>query len=84
MKIAVIAMINKVIAAAGAAITGIFIFLPQSPFLWVESIDSEVLEAINWLFPITAMISHLQLYVTAVAIYYVLRIALRWLKAAGG
>jgi hypothetical protein len=84
MKVAVIAMINKIISAAGAAITGIFILLPQSPFLWVESIDSEVLEAINWLFPIPAMISHLQLYVTAVAIYYALRIALRWLKAAGG
>ncbi len=84
MKIAVIAMINKVIAAAGAAITGIFIILPNSPFLWVEEIDSEVLEAINWILPISAMISHIQLYVVAVAIYYALRIALRWLKAAGG
>ena len=84
MKFAVIAMINKVIAAAGAAITGIFIFLPNSPFLWVEEIDSEVLEAINWILPVSAMISHIQLYVVAVAIYYALRIALRWLKAAGG
>lgn len=84
MKVAVIAMINKVISAAGAAITGIFILLPQSPFLWIEEIDSEVLEAINWIIPVSAMISHIQLYVTAVAIYYALRIALRWLKAAGG
>lgn len=84
MQVAIISIINRVIEAAGSAISAIFIFLPDSPFLWVEEIDSEVLEAINWIIPISAMISHIQLYVTAVAIYYVLRIALRWLKAAGG
>jgi len=83
MKVAIISIINRVIEAAGSAITAIFILLPNSPFLWVEEIDSEVLEAINWIIPVSAMISHIQLYVVAVAIYYVLRIALRWLKAAG-
>ncbi|NLB89759.1 MAG: hypothetical protein GX786_00860 [Clostridiales bacterium] len=84
MKVAIISIINRVIEAAGSAISAIFILLPNSPFLWVEEIDSEVLEAINWILPISAMISHIQLYVVAVAIYYALRIALRWLKAAGG
>ncbi len=84
MQVAIISIINRVIEAVGSAISAIFIFLPNSPFLWVEEIDSEVLEAINWVIPVSAMISHIQLYVTAVAIYYVLRIALRWLKAAGG
>lgn len=84
MKVAIISIINRVIEAAGSAISAIFILLPNSPFLWIEGIDSEVLEAINWIIPISAMISHIQLYVVAVAIYYALRIALRWLKAAGG
>jgi len=84
MQVAIISIINRVIEAAGSAISAIFALLPNSPFLWVEEIDSEVLEAINWIIPISAMISHIQLYVTAVAIYYALRIALRWLKAAGG
>lgn len=84
MKVGVIFLINKVIEAAGLAISGIFLLLPSSPFLWVEELDSEVLGAINWVIPVSAMISHIQLYVTAVAVYYVLRIALRWLKAAGG
>jgi hypothetical protein len=84
MQVGIISIINRVIEAVGSAISAIFIFLPDSPFLWVEEIDSEVLEAINWVIPVSAMISHIQLYVTAVAIYYVLRIALRWLKAAGG
>lgn len=84
MKVAIISIINRVIEAVGSAISAIFMLLPNSPFLWVEEIDSEILEAINWIIPVSAMISHIQLYVTAVAIYYVLRIALRWLKAAGG
>ena len=83
MQAAIISIINRVIEAAGSAISAIFMLLPNSPFLWVEEIESEVIEAINWIIPVSAMISHIQLYVTAVAIYYVLRIALRWLKAAG-
>lgn len=83
MQVAIISIINRVIEAVGSAISAIFILLPNSPFLWVEEIDSEVLEAINWIIPVSAMISHIQLYVVAVAIYYALRIALRWLKAAG-
>jgi hypothetical protein len=83
MQVAIISLINKVIDAVGTAISAIFSILPSSPFLWVEQIDSVVLEAINWILPVSAMVSHMQLYVTAVAIYYVLRIAMRWLKAAG-
>lgn len=84
MQIAIIALINKVIAAVGVVITALLLLLPDSPFMWFETIESSVLEAINWIIPVNAMVSHMQLYVMAVAIYYVLRIALRWAKAAGG
>lgn len=84
MKIAIIALINKVIEAAGAAITAIFLLLPESPFIYVMNLDAEWLKAINWLLPIGGFIAHMELFITAVAIYYVLRIALRWLKAAEG
>lgn len=84
ISIAIIRMFNRLIAAIGSSLTAILSILPESPFLWVDQIDSMVLEVINWVFPVNAMISHLQLYVTAVAIYYAIRIALRWAKAAGG
>lgn len=84
MQIAIIALINKVIAAVGVAITAILMLLPDSPFIWIEKLESTVLSAINWIIPVSAMVSHLQLYVIAVAIYYALRVALRWAKAAGG
>lgn len=80
----VIRTINIVIEKLADAIELLFMLLPESPFLWVQEIDSIVLDVINYVFPIPAMISHLQLYVMAVAIYYALRIALRWAKAAGG
>lgn len=80
----VIRTINIVIEKLADAIELLFMLLPESPFLWVQEIDNIVLDVINYVFPIPAMISHLQLYVMAVGIYYALRIALRWAKAAGG
>lgn len=84
MQVAIITLINKVIAAVGVVITAILMLLPDSPFLWMESLDSTVLSAINYIIPIPAIVSHLQVYVLAVALYYAIRIALRWAKAAGG
>jgi hypothetical protein len=84
VQIAIIRLINIVIEKIGHAIELLLALLPDSPFLWVERIDSKVLDAINYVIPIPAIISHLQVYVMAVALYYAIRIALRWAKAAGG
>ena len=84
MQIAIIRLINIVIEKLGHAIELLLSLLPESPFLWLESLDSIVLSAINYIIPVSAMVSHLQVYVIAVAIYYAIRIALRWAKAAGG
>ncbi len=84
MQIAIIRLINIVIEKIGHAIELLLSLLPDSPFLWVERIDSKVLDVINYVIPIPAIISHLQVYVLAVALYYAIRIALRWVKAAGG
>lgn len=84
MQIAIIRLINIVIEKLGHAIELLLSLLPDSPFLWVERLDSTVLDAINYVIPIPAIISHIQVYVMAVALYYAIRIALRWAKAAGG
>ena len=84
MQIAIIRLLNIVIEKLGHAIELLLLLLPESPFLWVERLDSTVLDAINYIIPIPAIISHLQVYVMAVALYYAIRIALRWVKAAGG
>lgn len=79
----IISLLNKVIAAVGSVLGGILSLLPDSPFLWVQSIDSEVLNAINWIFPVGTIITHLEAYVVAVAAYYAIRLVLKWLKVAG-
>lgn len=84
MLIAIISLFNRLIAAIGASLSAILSVLPDSPFSWLEEIDNTVLQAINWVIPVNAMVSHLQIYVLAVAVYYAIRIILRWAKAAGG
>ena len=80
----VIDSINLVISALANVITMLFSLLPNSPFTWSSNIDTEWLNAINWIFPISTAVSHLELYTLAVGVYYFLRIALRWTKAASG
>ncbi len=79
-----VATINYIIELLGNALVILFKLLPDSPFTYIAEIDNTLLNAINWLFPIEMMISHLSLFVVAVALYYVIRIPLRWIKAAGG
>lgn len=56
-------------------------FLPLSPFrdyiIDLEGIDFGWL---NWIFPIQAMMHVAGLWLTAIAIFYVYQIILRWLK----
>lgn len=80
MQIAIIAMINKVIEAFGEAITALFILLPDSPFIYILDLTGEWIGYINFFIPIAGMIAHMELFLTAVAIYYVLRIPLRFVK----
>lgn len=79
-----IGIINAIIEQLGQIIAFLLNLLPNSPFTWDITGANEILAAINWLFPIQAAVIHLQFFVFAVAVYYGLRIALRWAKAAGG
>lgn len=81
MQIAIIRMINVVIEKVGVMLTALLAALPDSPFLFDQDIDVTWVSYINYFFPVDDVLVHLTLFVTAVAIYYVLRIALRWAKA---
>lgn len=54
--------------------------LPKSPFTFLEANPQvkEVLEFLNWFFPIDTMIAMTEAWLTAIAIYYVLQAILRW------
>lgn len=76
----IIRIINIVIEKVGQALQMILMILPDSPFIYVMNLESEWLGYINYFFPFTAAIAHLELFLLAVALYYVIRIALRWVK----
>lgn len=77
----VIRWINIIIEKAADAIQFLLLLLPDSPFIYIMNLESEWLGYINYFFPVCGAIAHLELFVLAVAIYYVIRIALRWVKA---
>lgn len=80
-----IGILNAIIAGVGNVLMVFINFLPTSPFLFLENIQvtSDLLNYVNYLFPVSTMISHLQIFVTAVAVYYLYRVVLKWLKVAG-
>ena len=77
----IITIINTLIAKVGAVITLLFALLPDSPFIYVMNLESDWIGYINYFLPMAPMVAHIELFLVAVAIYYVIRIALRWAKA---
>jgi len=64
-------------------LSALFSILPDSPFAALSKVDGvdEILGIINFFIPINYMISVLQLWLIAVAGYYIWQLALRWAKA---
>lgn len=76
-------LINSFLDLLGSAATSLLLLLPNSPFQWDLTGSSTILKWIFWLFPVAGIITSINLYVTAVALYYVIRVALRWIKVVG-
>lgn len=59
--------------------------LPDSPFAFLRDFgNSEIgewLGWLNWFIPVTSFVSILAAWCSAIAIYYVIQIILRWAKA---
>lgn len=74
---------NSVLGLFGSAATALLMLLPNSPFIWNLDGTNAALTWIQWLFPISGFVTSIGLYVTAVSLYYVIRVALRWIKVVG-
>lgn len=57
--------------------------LPDSPFTYLAQVPEvyQVLKYINWLFPIDFFLSSMAAWLSAISIYYLISIILRWVKA---
>ena len=68
-----------------ALVALILAFLPTSPFQGVIQTISEIpyLQYLNWFFPVTECIAVLQVWLLAIATYYVYSAIMRWVKVIG-
>lgn len=76
-------LINALLNLLGTAASALLLLLPDSPFQWNLDGSSMLLTWLFWLIPIPGMLALLGAYVTAVASYYLIRVALRWIKVVG-
>lgn len=72
---------NSGIAALGEFIGVIMLLFPNSPFLEPARPPNSInLGYITWLIPFPQMIQHFALLLTCIGVYYLVRVAARWVK----
>jgi len=78
----IVGILNALIKGLGGVLSALFFFLPPSPFTMLDNSPlAEYLPYINYLLPVSEVIVILQAWVTAIGVYYIYQIGLRWLKA---
>lgn len=72
---------NFIIIACGDILTFIFALLPNSPFNLIDmSSLTNFIGYLNYLIPVTEIVSILTLWTSCIGIYYIYQIVLRWVK----
>ncbi len=66
------------------ALTWVIELLPDSPFQAVSNADvNEFMGGLNWIIPLDKIVAELELWLTAVVVFYAYQIILRWIRAIG-
>ncbi|MDY0237111.1 MAG: hypothetical protein RBR71_13880 [Gudongella sp.] len=76
-----IKFINVIVDGLASLVNLLFMLLPNSPFQTIDLSTVPYLNTLNWFIPIDFMILTLTAWTTAIALYYVVMVALRWAKA---
>lgn len=74
------ALVNLVIKGLGAFIALVLLLLPGLPAP-PQPPDSDLLAAVNWVFPVGAFLAAGAAFIAMYAAFIVIRIAVRWVKA---
>lgn len=73
---------NSIMKAIKDLLIWVLDFLPSSPFQALDNSPvAQYLPYINWFMPLPFMLSTMELWLTAVAAYYIYSAILRWVKA---
>lgn len=74
--------INLIIKALGTVLGWVFALLPPSPFSAIDNTPVQsFLSGLSWIIPFSQILAILELWLTAIGLYYIASIVLRWVKA---
>jgi len=81
----IVNILNKLIEMLGTIISWLVNILPDSPFQMIMSSDAiqTAISNWNWFFPITEILATVQLWLSAIIIYYVIVVPMRFAKLIG-
>ncbi len=78
-------MLDTLSNAIFTSVEAVLSLFPDSPFSILQEMSSadfaQWLRFLNWFIPVNVFVGILELWLAGIAIYYVLQIVLRWLKA---
>ena len=77
---ALVWLINQLIKSIGEIGEMMVNILPSSPFLIIENIEIPYLNYLNWIIPVNEMVVILTYWISAIAVYYIVQVILRWVK----
>lgn len=76
-----ITVLNYIIAGFAYIANGILAVLPNSPFQMISNSGvAEYLGYLNWIIPVETLLTIAFYWVTAIAVYYLYSVILRWIK----
>lgn len=81
-----LAMFQSVLNGLGALLATLVSLLPASPFdgIYSLTIDNELLQGLAWLIPFPQIVAVLDAWISAVAIFYLYKVVLKWIGAVSG
>lgn len=78
----IVKFINLIIKGIGVAIGLVVGLLPPSPFALIDNSPiAEFIGGLNWIIPISSMVTILSAWVICIGVYYLVMLVLRWVKA---
>lgn len=78
-----IAFVNFLISSAAWLVQAVLVLLPKTPFVWDWGAFSPFLSVVSYFLPVAGMIESLLAFVTATAMWYVVRWLLRVVRYIG-
>lgn len=77
-----ITLINLLLKGLAGVAKGLVSILPVSPFKDINnSVVAKYLGNLNWIIPISTMLTITVAWLSAIAVYYLVQIVLRWTKS---